>query len=194
MRNIVLTLLLINFLTTSVKATSGDTLYVNPNPCDSVTTIYYTISQTDSVTLRVSNVLGQITKTFFTKSLMTAGSYSIIYVTDSLPNGVYFVSLKIGSSQRTAKVIKSKGVGLNENHPSLTDFVVYPNPTTSILNIEYQGLKSYVILDLNGKTILQNQTDLNEINLSDLSTGTYVLKIYSDNNKLLSTKKIIKTQ
>ncbi|MCU0360014.1 MAG: T9SS type A sorting domain-containing protein [Bacteroidia bacterium] len=194
MKKLILALVLMNFLTISVKGVNGDTLYVNPNPCDSVTTIYFTISQTDSISLDVYNAWGQLIKSFFTKSLLSTGSYSIIYVTDSLPNGIYFVWLKIGSSQRAAKIIKSKEVGLNENHPSLTDIVVYPNPTTCVLNIQYQGLKSYVIIDRNGKVILQNQTDLNEIDLSNLSTGTYLLKIYSDNNKLQSTKKIIKTQ
>ncbi|WP_317899717.1 T9SS type A sorting domain-containing protein [Aurantibacillus circumpalustris] len=194
MKKLILTFLLINFLLTSVKGANGDTLFVNPNPCDSVTTIYYTLSQTDSVSLDISSVLGQVTKTFFTKSLLTAGSYSIVYVTDPLPNGVYFVSLKIGSSQKITKIVKSKGVGLIENSLSTPDFIVYPNPTTSILNIEYHGLKSCVIIDTNGKIVLQKQTDINEINLSDLSIGTYFLKMYSDNNQLLATKKIIKSQ
>ena len=55
MKRIVLTLLLINFLSPSVKGNSADTLYVNPNPCDSVTTIYYSISNTDSITLEIFN-------------------------------------------------------------------------------------------------------------------------------------------
>lgn len=67
MRNVVLNLLLINFLMTSVKGANGDTLYVNPNPCDSVTTIYYTIYQTDSITLRISDILGQVKKTLIVK-------------------------------------------------------------------------------------------------------------------------------
>ena len=72
-----------------------------------MTTIHYTISHTDSITLAIFNNLGQATKIFFTKFLMTAGTYSTVYVTDSLPNGLYVVRLKIGSSQKSTKFLKS---------------------------------------------------------------------------------------
>ncbi len=196
MKRIVLTLLLINFLSPSVKGNSFDTLYVNPNPCDSVTTIHYTISHTDSITLEIFNNLGQATKIFFTKFLMTAGTYSTVYVTDSLPDGFYYVRLKIGASQKSTKFLKSKGngVGLIEKTLNLSDFNVYPNPTTSILKIEYQGVKNYIIKDITCKTIFFIQTTLNEIDLSNLSPGNYILEIYSDKKKLIATKKIIRSQ
>ena len=127
---------------------------------------------------------------------MTAGTYSTVYVTDSLPNGLYSVRLKIGSSQKSAKILKSKGngVGLIEKTLNVSDFNVYPNPTASILKIEYQGVKNYIIKDITGKTIFFIQTTLNEIDLSNLSQGNYILEIYSDKKKLITTKKIIRSQ
>lgn len=78
---------------------------------------------------------------------------------------------------------------------------LYPNPTSSVLNLSFNLPQSEVIVvsvyDLNGKLLQetnfgQKQPGKNEVSvdLVGLSTGTYVLKIQGNQNAI--TKKIIK--
>jgi len=72
----------------------------------------------------------------------------------------------------------------------LSDTVIYPNPTAGLLNISsiytIDKIEVYSIL---GRLVIRNQNS-NTINLSNLSDGLYIAKIYA-NGKILS-KKIIK--
>ncbi len=193
-KKLILTLLFVNCLAAAVKATNTDTLYVNPNPCDSATTIYFSITQTDTISLDVYNVAGQLKKIFFTNTILPGGSYSLNFITYLLPYGIYFVRLKINSVLKSTKIIKNQGVGVYENASLITKPNVYPNPTADILNIAYNGIKTIQLIDLNGKTIYQAQTNLGVINLSSIATGSYTLLVYTDKKELIVNQKIIKTQ
>ncbi len=67
-------------------------------------------------------------------------------------------------------------------------FVVAPNPVSDMLNIEYLGrnndTRSIEIYDVFGKLIYQVSNDLqeNEINTSNLQSGTYIWKINQNGN------------
>jgi len=66
---------------------------------------------------------------------------------------------------------------------------IYPNPVSSELRVssEYLKINAIEITDLTGKIVLvSNKTD---INVSNLSNGTYLVNIHSD--KGIVTKKII---
>ncbi|HOF16631.1 MAG TPA: thiol protease/hemagglutinin PrtT [Bacteroidales bacterium] len=66
---------------------------------------------------------------------------------------------------------------------------IFPNPASSELRIKSEGLKinSIEIIDLTGKVVLvSNKTEINVLNLSD---GTYFVNIHSD--KGILTKKLI---
>ncbi|MGI6470525.1 MAG: T9SS type A sorting domain-containing protein [Paludibacteraceae bacterium] len=66
---------------------------------------------------------------------------------------------------------------------------IYPNPVSSELRVSSENLKinAIEITDLTGKIVLvSNKTD---INVSNLSNGTYLVNIHSD--KGIVTKKII---
>lgn len=77
-----------------------------------------------------------------------------------------------------------------------SNVLVYPNPTSKDITISYSGsqqLVSVQVIDLNGKIIRLHTFDTglqNTINLSDLSTGMYILQISSETESLL--KKLIK--
>ena len=58
---------------------------------------------------------------------------------------------------------------------------IFPNPTTNNLTISLEGINyiDIIILDIQGK-VLSKQSylyDQDQINLSNISTGTYFLKI-----------------
>ncbi len=62
---------------------------------------------------------------------------------------------------------------------TVSDFTVYPNPTTGILNVQHlSGVKQLQIYDMVGKLLVSinvNSEDKTEINISALRTGIYFL-------------------
>ena len=71
-----------------------------------------------------------------------------------------------------------------------TDFVkVYPNPTTDKLIIVSKSLQKSILYNVSGQSVLESNR--NELNVSQLPTGIYVLHTTNSQNQL-STFKIIK--
>tara|TARA_R110000787_G_scaffold96415_1_gene199716 strand:+ start:22667 stop:24334 length:1668 start_codon:yes stop_codon:yes gene_type:complete len=83
-----------------------------------------------------------------------------------------------------------ESLGTNDN--KLQHVIIYPNPTKSILNIENAEYSMIKIYDLLGRVVLsKNNISLNErLNVSTLSSGTYLIKI-SKNNIIITDKFII---
>lgn len=73
---------------------------------------------------------------------------------------------------------------------------VYPNPAKDVVNIKNTidtQLNSVEITDINGRVVKNvnlNSVTEAQVNISDLSTGVYMMKIVSDNGSV--TKKIVK--
>ena len=81
-----------------------------------------------------------------------------------------------------------ENVGLSEN--SSFPFKMYPNPATSKLIIDLNtSVQSMEILDICGK-VMQKETKSNTINVEDLNSGIYILRIES--NGEFFTKQFIK--
>ncbi len=76
---------------------------------------------------------------------------------------------------------------------------VYPNPTADnlILSVDEKELKNlnYTLFDLQGKTIISGRLihTNTTLNMSGLSNGTYLLKVFSK-NKQIKTFKIVKNK
>lgn len=66
---------------------------------------------------------------------------------------------------------------------------VYPNPAIEILNFnltEKQGIAKYIISDLSGRVVVENEIDLsntNSINVQELTNGYYILNIETADKK-----------
>lgn len=72
------------------------------------------------------------------------------------------------------------------------NILVYPNPTSDILNLKYSQIISDIeVLDINGRLILKSPINAKEttVNLNYLQNGIYILKINSEYGTI--TKKII---
>lgn len=91
--------------------------------------------------------------------------------------------------------------GVNTCHPlSNTDIsksiMIYPNPANTVFSISTEGLelvKDVKIYSINGTLVKSiNQGNLLNIDVSDLSTGTYIVRVNID-GKFLSKKLIIKS-
>ena len=69
--------------------------------------------------------------------------------------------------------------------------VLYPNPASSILNIETKSvIDSIAISDINGRLVATNLFDSNKIDVQNLQSGIYFLKINIDSE--IKTLKFVK--
>jgi len=70
---------------------------------------------------------------------------------------------------------------------------VYPNPAINKLNVEVSADASMQLLDVDGRQVfVQEQVNAyenNEINLDNIASGIYMLKVYNDS--FLSNKKVV---
>ena len=66
---------------------------------------------------------------------------------------------------------------------------LYPNPVTSVLNIEAQGIQEVSVLDVNGRTVMTKQ-NTNRIDMSNLANGVYFVRVITTEG--VSTQKIAK--
>ncbi len=80
-------------------------------------------------------------------------------------------------------------LGVNEN--ALSDFSVYPNPTTGVLTVQSKtAIVQIEIHNLLGQLVLSN-TNQNTIDISGVSQGIYFIKV-KDQNGNFGTQKLVK--
>ncbi len=84
-----------------------------PNPFNPVTSISYKLSNRETVTLAVYNMLGQRVRTLINGKAQAAGAYKVQWDGRDesgalLPSGTYFYSLKAGEKLQTRKMILLK--------------------------------------------------------------------------------------
>ena len=78
------------------------------------------------------------------------------------------------------------------NEPNVFDFDMYPNPTKDVLRVNMLDNRkvSFIVYNLMGQQLKTNTLTNSEINVSDLSSGIYILEV-NDGQKSI-TKKFIK--
>lgn len=86
---------------------------------------------------------------------------------------------------------------INEPGVLLTDLQVYPNPTSDFVTIRFDSEtaeKQYSLLDMTGKRIYIHQfTEMEtKVDMSSLSSGTYLLQVGTKKTNLIQSFKIIK--
>ena len=74
---------------------------------------------------------------------------------------------------------------------------IYPNPFQSILNIDFSAAskmqKRISVFDVNGKLLItKNSNDNMQLDVKQLSAGTYLIKINDENGKEVYSGKVIK--
>lgn len=185
---------LLTFTIKPLSAQTIDTISVFPNPFASTTTIHFNLTNTDTIALTIFNNLGQPVAAVFQAVVLPSGTYNINFKGDSLPDGMYFIALKIGSAKTLmAKAIKI-GLVASINAPNSWGILkIYPNPTTDLLNIPLEGTKTIILSAVSGKIVKSITTDQQTISLSDIAAGQYVLTVLSNNNEIITTQKIVKT-
>lgn len=80
---------------------------------------------------------------------------------------------------------------LNITDVAVAMFKIYPNPTKDILNLEgADNILDYAIYDLTGKQLKATQTPNNNVDVSHLSQGVYLIQLNTENGTV--SKKFIK--
>jgi len=79
------------------------------------------------------------------------------------------------------------------------DLTVYPNPARDVVNVVYSGSEAVnlqvIIYDLLGRNVYQNNFESQnsvQIDVTSLTSGTYLLNIIDGNSGVSTTKKIVK--
>ncbi len=91
----------------------------------------------------------------------------------------------------TSKNFSTDGFVMGTNDSQLDNVVLYPNPASTVLNLKNAENASIQVYDILGKMILsQENISMDEqINVANLQTGTYFMKISKDN--LVTTKRFL---
>jgi hypothetical protein len=188
---IIITVLFIFLSNLAFSQLLKDTLFVTPYLFKTTTTIHFEVSNRDSVSLKIYNLVGEGIKSFFDKTYLPSGSYAIFLDAKDWKEGIYIIQLKIGEKVYAKKIVKD--IILNSNEEDLNSKVyLYPNPTYHTLNIPIIGNKKMIITDLTGKIIKTIETKEQEIYLHELIAGQYFILIYNSENQLIINKKFTK--
>jgi hypothetical protein len=70
------------------------------------------------------------------------------------------------------------------------NLVISPNPTSDIIRWNDTSLKNAEIIEMSGRSVLSQKSDNQEINISNLNSGTYILRLSNDKNTFV--RKIVK--
>lgn len=182
----------------TIDVYTGDTLHKSLNAID--------------FTLGVSTPeIGQLLSTTIQCSLPSALSYvetpngeftqyDVTFDATNVQPGIYTIEMDVTDNGVPAQTVHktipvrvmydSNLSGLN----TLTEegLVVYPNPTSTILNIDgLHAADNVQLLDLQGKLILSENQQSKSLDISTLEKGVYLLRI-SREGKHIQTVKILK--
>ena len=87
-------------------------------------------------------------------------------------------------------------IGLGDLKKEEIEIIVYPNPAKDNITIQTKQLKggSLLIYDIMGKEVLSTRINNDEtiLNINNLKTGVYILKVLNKENLIVGNKKIIK--
>lgn len=120
--------------------------------------------------------IGQATTINFVKVIWPSGVVDI--VTDPSINNL---------------LVLNEGSTLNTQDLFVNDLILYPNPTSTVLNLNTSENLSdtvFTIFDMNGKRVMNSKLNSNTIDVSGLSTGNYILRLMSGNS--IKNQKFIK--
>jgi len=85
------------------------------------------------------------------------------------------------------------GNTLSKDKFLVSDFKIYPNPASNVITVQSKNdnkIASFQVLDLLGKEVISAKNINNKLDVSNVSSGMYLLQINSDNGNSV-TKKIV---
>jgi hypothetical protein len=95
--------------------------------------------------------------------------------------------------EEQGRVLKITNATLGTSDFSSKNIKMYPNPTTSVLNLDFSNdvtVDKVTVVDITGKTVLQQDQNFSQINVDKLTSGIYFIEVFTENEKF--TSKFIK--
>jgi len=110
-------------------------------------------------------------------------------------NGAFTVELITTSANNcasdTTEQIVNIATGIDEMGANKS-IQLFPNPTKNLLKIiTTKDIERLVLIDLTGKVVLEKGANVTQLNLSEMDSGVYFLKVHSK-DKTIKTLKVIK--
>ena len=119
--------------------------------------------------------------------VVTGETVSHQYFADGTYNVTVYVYNASGCFTTATKVINVDATASTKDYSNSIN--TYPNPTSSIINIE-QDFTTAKVYDISGRELLKSTSKT--INLSELPSSIYLLRLYDKSNKVLGTSKVVK--
>lgn len=105
-----------------------------------------------------------------------SGGYARLY--DAAGNMVFNIGGTSFTSEANAMVeVTVVGVEDYDNE----EVNVYPNPATDVLHINGSNIQGVAVYNLQGQCVMTESGNVNELSISSLSRGLYILKVTTDN-------------
>lgn len=138
------------------------------------------VTTTDSLSFYLSS-LGYNTSV----SSSTSGGWTSEFI--CIENGPVFTSFSIGIGIETfLSDVCVTGATLSKIEESKDQLNVFPNPSTGLIYLEgIQGSQNVLVTDLTGKTVFNGTIDNNTINLSNVTSGVYILQADKQTKKII---------
>ena len=87
----------------NIVASNFEMLQNVPNPASDVTHIAYSLQNSEKVSVKVYDILGNCVSTLVNEK-QSAGKYSISYDVSTLQNGIYYSTMQVGEYTQTKKL------------------------------------------------------------------------------------------
>ncbi len=169
-----------NTIVAKVDKTTGNTVWLKNTSSTTGGASASPLGFTNTGSIAVDQGMGAVMVSGQFKSDMSLGSYNVSSSTSSLKSDMYMARIWNRVSTADVKEI-SNAVKVN----------IYPNPATAIVNIEADKAVNISLLAADGREVMA-QRNVTAIDISALADGVYFISIFTSDNQLLKTAKIIK--
>jgi len=122
---------------------------------------------------------------FWSNSLDTNGDRKYVGTSFNWPEFDFFVGG--GDFGFSVRFVRDASTASTKDYTNA--ITIYPNPTSSIINIE-QDFTTAKVYDISGRELLKSTSKT--IDLSELPSSIYLLRLYDNSNKVLGTSKVVK--
>ena len=126
---------------------------------------------------------------WFMNGTAIAGATSGIYPSPA-PGDYTVVVTDVNGCTDTSDVYTVLPTGITTTGADM-NITVYPNPASSVLHIDAPVKVSVTVVAIDGRVVIANQAS-NNINVTELANGVYMLLVYDEHKTLLKTNRFSK--
>lgn len=178
----------------NTQAQSVSNFQAYPNPFVKDVNIHFDLNKDDTVTLEVFNLIGKNVGSIYTGQALKKDAYNVVFNGDSLSDGVYFLKFHDGDTSISKKLIKDTVMTTEVFQINLENkqLDIIADSQTGMVRITLEGKKQVTVSDLSGRVIKRVVFEGEELDLSTLRQGSYIISVYLLEDNKISTQKMIK--